>query len=99
MVLAEANASGVPVIAMDRGSCREVIKDNETGFIVNSVEEAVKALDKVKSISRKQCREHVKHNFSLEKMVFSYEKIYEKIFKIEEKKHSKEPVAKTSLSS
>ena len=32
LVLAEANAAGVPVIAMDLGSCREVIKDGETGF-------------------------------------------------------------------
>src|SRR5574341_289663 len=40
LVLVEANAAGVPVIAMDRGSCREVIKDSETGFLVNSVEDA-----------------------------------------------------------
>ena len=34
LVLVEANAAGVPVIAMDLGSCREVIKDNQTGFLV-----------------------------------------------------------------
>src|SRR5690242_368348 len=32
LVLAEANAAGVPVVAMDLGSCREVIKEAETGF-------------------------------------------------------------------
>ena len=32
LVLAEANAAGVPVIAMDLGSCREVIDDGRTGF-------------------------------------------------------------------
>jgi len=31
LVLAEANAAGVPVIAMDLGSCREVIADARTG--------------------------------------------------------------------
>ena len=41
LVLAEANAAGVPVIAMDLGSCREVIRDGVTGFLVNNVNEAV----------------------------------------------------------
>src|SRR5436309_2378123 len=35
LVLVEANAAGVPVIAMDLGSCREVIRDEETGFLVD----------------------------------------------------------------
>src|SRR5439155_2236665 len=39
LILAEANAAGVPVIAMDLGSCREVIKDGQTGFLVNNVDE------------------------------------------------------------
>ena len=33
LVLAEANAAGVPVIAMDLGSCREVVEDGQTGFL------------------------------------------------------------------
>src|SRR5476651_1083404 len=40
LVLVEANAAGVPVIAMDLGSCRDVIKDGQTGFLVNNVTEA-----------------------------------------------------------
>jgi glycosyltransferase involved in cell wall biosynthesis len=51
LVLVEANAAGVPVIAMDLGSCREVIKDGQTGFLVDNVTEAVRALDEfLKSI-------------------------------------------------
>ena len=38
LVLVEANAAGVPVIAMDLGSCREVIKDGQTGFLVDNVD-------------------------------------------------------------
>ncbi len=37
LVLVEANAAGVPVIAMDLGACREVIKHGETGFLVANV--------------------------------------------------------------
>src|SRR5271169_6667202 len=46
LVLAEANAAGVPVIAMDLGSCREVVQDGKTGFLVNSVNEAARALER-----------------------------------------------------
>ena len=47
LVLAEANAAGVPVIAMDLGSCREVIEDGQTGFLVTSAAEAVQALERI----------------------------------------------------
>jgi len=38
LVMAEAMAAGVPVIAMDLGSCREVIADKQTGYLVNNVD-------------------------------------------------------------
>src|SRR6202789_3916969 len=41
LVLAEANAPGFPVIAMDLGSCREVIEQSVTGFLVKDVAESV----------------------------------------------------------
>lgn len=86
LVMAEANASGVPVIAMDRGSCREVIKDGETGFLVNSAAEAVNALNKIPAISRGKCRQRVMDNFTIDVMVKNYEKVYEKIFALESQK-------------
>lgn len=80
LVLAEANAAGVPVIAMDKGSCREVIADGTTGFLVNNVAEAVQALERTSEIDPVACREHVEQNFSIEKMVEGYEAVYEQIF-------------------
>lgn len=85
LVLAEANASGVPVIAMDRGSCREVIRDGETGFLVRNVDEALESLEKIPSISRKRCRDHVVKNFSVDRMVEKYEEVYSRIFELEER--------------
>src|SRR6202161_2970988 len=64
LVLAEANAAGVPVIAMDLGSCREVIEDGRTGFLVNSVEEDVLALERLPGIDRRACRKRVQRYFS-----------------------------------
>ncbi len=86
LVLAESMAAGVPVIAMDLGSCREVIADKKTGFLVNNVDEAVEAVGKIDSIDRKKCREHVEESFTIDRMVEGYEKVYEEIFKREAQK-------------
>ena len=83
LVLAEANAAGVPVIAMDLGSCREVIEHGVTGFLVNDVAEAVKALDGVSAIDDKACRRRVQERFSIATMVEAYEQVYARIFELE----------------
>ena len=85
LVLAEANAAGVPVIATDLGSCREVIEDGQTGFLVNGVNEAVEALKRVHTIDRTACRERVQRCFSIETMVEGYERVYSTIFDLEAK--------------
>ncbi len=85
LVMAESMAAGVPLIVMDLGSCREVIEDKVTGFLVNSVDEAVAALSKIDSIDRKKCRLRVEENFTIDCMVSGYEKVYEEIFRREGK--------------
>src|SRR5207247_2419247 len=80
LVLAEANAAGVPVIAMDLGSCREVIKDGQTGFLVDNVTEAVRALGRISEIDRRTCRSRVGQYFSIDTMVEGYERVYATIF-------------------
>jgi glycosyltransferase involved in cell wall biosynthesis len=86
LVLAEANAAGVPVIAIDLGSCREVISDGQTGFLVNNVTEAVRALERIPEINRRACRSRVQQHFSIETMVDGYEQVYSMIFNLEAKK-------------
>lgn len=86
LVMAESMAAGVPVIAMDLGSCREVIADKRTGYLVGSVDEAVEAVGKIDSIDREQCRRRVEENFTIEHMVSGYEKVYEQIFQRESEK-------------
>jgi glycosyltransferase involved in cell wall biosynthesis len=76
LVLAEANAAGVPVIAMDLGSCREVIADGVTGFLAGGVDEAVQCLDRVGEIDRAACRQRVVERFSVDTMVRGYERVY-----------------------
>src|SRR5450432_3130993 len=86
LVLAEANAAGVPVIAMDLGSCREVVKDGQTGFMVNNVQEAVRALERIGEIDSGTCRQRVQERFSIETMVEAYERVYRTIFELEAKR-------------
>jgi glycosyltransferase involved in cell wall biosynthesis len=88
LVLAEANAAGLPVIAMDLGSCREVIKDRETGFLVHNVNEAVGALERVSQIDRSACRHRIEQCFSVKTMVEGYERVYWAIFDLEAKRRS-----------
>src|SRR6202041_1790216 len=65
LVLAEANAAGVPVIAMDLGSCREVIQQGVSGFLVTDVSGAVTALEQVAAIDHSACRRRVEEKFSI----------------------------------
>jgi glycosyltransferase involved in cell wall biosynthesis len=101
IVMIESMATGTPVVAFARGSVPEVIKDGETGFIVNpsdddirgnfiikktGVEGLCEAVERIYSMPedqyrkmRKACREHVEKNFTVERMVDDYEKVYEEI--------------------
>jgi glycosyltransferase involved in cell wall biosynthesis len=88
LVLAEANAAGVPVVAMDLGSCREVIEDGQTGFLVNNVDEAVRALERLGGIERNACRRRVQVRFSVQTMVKAYERVYQTIFELEATRRS-----------
>jgi len=81
LVVIEAMACGVPVIAFKGGSLPELIEDGKTGFLVNNIEEARQALKKLNRISREYCREYAKKNFNLKRMVNRYEKLYKKILK------------------
>ena len=52
----EAMACGTPVIAFAKGSMPEVVTDGETGFLVNTVDEAVDAVARVPELERAACR-------------------------------------------
>ena len=81
LVMAEAMACGTPVIVFDRGAAKEVVKDKKTGFVVKNISQAVKAVKEIENIKREECRLWVEKNFSKEKMVDEYEKLYYKILK------------------
>ena len=75
----ESMACGTPVIAFNKGSMQEVIVDGKTGFLVNSINEAVESLKKIRKINRSECREWFEKKFTVERMVNDYIKVYELI--------------------
>ncbi|MDD4747857.1 MAG: glycosyltransferase family 4 protein [Salinivirgaceae bacterium] len=79
--VAESMFCGTPVVAFSRGSMPELIDDSKTGFLVNTVDQAVESLNKIDAISRKHCREWAMLNFSLEKMVDGYFDVYQQVLK------------------
>ena len=77
----EAMACGTPVIAFSRGSMPEIIRHEETGFLVSNVDEAVKAVEGASLLQRQHCRREVEERFTAERMVTDYLKVYEQILK------------------
>jgi glycosyltransferase involved in cell wall biosynthesis len=75
----ESMACGTPVIAFNRGSMSELIEDGNTGFLVTTVEEAIKAVARIKDIDRAGCRRRVEQHFTVERMVEDYSQVYHSI--------------------
>ncbi|MBU0625353.1 glycosyltransferase family 4 protein, partial [Patescibacteria group bacterium] len=79
LVMIEAMACGTPVIALNRGSAKEIIRDGETGFVVEDLKGLIEATQAVNKINRRACRDRVERLFSLEKMVDGYERVFKRI--------------------
>ena len=79
MSVAEAMLCGTPVIAFNRGSMPELILDAQTGFLVDTVDEAVDAVSWLDQIARIDCREWAESKFSAEKMTEDYFNLYQQI--------------------
>jgi glycosyltransferase involved in cell wall biosynthesis len=76
LVMIEAMACGTPVIAFARGSVPEVIEDGVSGFIVDDVEGAVRAIGSIETLSRVETRRCFERRFTVERMTADYLEIY-----------------------
>ena len=75
----EAMACGTPVIATRRGSMPELIEDGVTGFLVDTVDEAVAAIERAGEIDRAACRRAVAERFTVARMADDYIALYRRI--------------------
>lgn len=86
LIMIESMACGTPVIAYSRGSVPEVVRDGETGFVIQEtgdkeedLESMVRAVNNLNSIDPSKCRNHVVENFSIQKEAESYLNLYRRI--------------------
>ena len=83
LVLIEAMACALPVVAYPLGSVPEIIEDGISGFIVHNIEEAAAALRKLSNVDRRGCRRAFEERFSVRRMAHDYLAIYDRIIKPE----------------
>ncbi|MBX9689401.1 MAG: glycosyltransferase, partial [Candidatus Obscuribacterales bacterium] len=79
LVMAEALAGGVPIMALRRGSVSELVSDGETGILGDSVKELLARFGEVAAIKSQKCTERARSLFSKERMLKEYTKLYERI--------------------
>ena len=72
----ESMACGTPVIAYRRGSMPELIVDGVTGFLVDTFDQAIAAIERVGEIDRAACRKHVEQHFTVDRMADRYLELY-----------------------
>lgn len=79
MVMIEAMANGTPVIAFNCGSVTEVIDHGITGYVVNSPDEAVKAVEQLPLLHRSTCRQVFEQRFTAGIMARNYAALYNRL--------------------
>ena len=77
LVMIEAMACGTPVIAFPCGAAPEVIDHGVTGFLVDSIEEAVAAVEAAAELDRREVRATFERRFSVERLAADYLRVYE----------------------
>ncbi|MDQ8755716.1 glycosyltransferase family 4 protein [Sphingosinicella sp. LHD-64] len=77
LVMIEAMAAGTPVIAWRNGSTPEVIEHGRSGFLVESIDEAVAAVDAAASLSRRLVRTAFEERFTADRMARDYVALYQ----------------------
>jgi len=76
LVLIEAMACGMPVIAWRCGSVSEIIENGKTGFIVDTEDEAVRAVLKLDQLDRRIVRKAFQERFTADVMARNYLRLY-----------------------
>ena len=79
LVMIEAMACGVPVIAFPGGSVEEIVEDGVNGFVVDSIEEASCAVRHIDRIDRRICRERFERRFTARRMASQYVDVYREL--------------------
>jgi glycosyltransferase involved in cell wall biosynthesis len=81
LVMVEAMRCGTPVIAFPHGAVPEVVEDGVTGFLVDSVAEAVAAVERLPALDRREVRRRFEQMFSATRMANDYVSVYQRLLR------------------
>jgi glycosyltransferase involved in cell wall biosynthesis len=79
LVMIEAMACGTPVVAYRGGAVSELVESGDTGFVVETMADAVEAVRRVGELSRKRCREVFEQRFTAARMARDYVHQFERL--------------------
>jgi glycosyltransferase involved in cell wall biosynthesis len=79
LVTIEAMACGTPILAWNCGSVPEIIENGRSGFIVDSMEAAIDAANKISSLNRSLVRQCFEQRFTAARMAEQYLELYQKL--------------------
>jgi glycosyltransferase involved in cell wall biosynthesis len=79
LVMAEALASGTPVLTFPDGAAAEIVDHGVTGFLCRDEDDMVAAVPRVGEIRRARCRLAAEQRFSLPRMARDYQRLYRRI--------------------
>jgi glycosyltransferase involved in cell wall biosynthesis len=79
LAMIEAMACGTPVLAFRNGAVPEVVDDGITGYVVDTVDEAICALGGVLALDRGRVRRRYEERFTAARMAKDYVRIYERL--------------------
>ncbi len=84
LCMIEAMSCATPVVAFRCGSVPEVIEEGITGYIVDDVDAAAAAVERIGALDRHRCRERFEQRFSAERMAREYSEIYRSLIQLDE---------------
>jgi glycosyltransferase involved in cell wall biosynthesis len=79
LVMIEAMACGTPTVAFRCGSVPEVLEEGVTGFVVDDIDGAVRAVERIDTLSRHRCRQVFETRFSAARMAKDYVAVYQRL--------------------
>jgi glycosyltransferase involved in cell wall biosynthesis len=79
LAMIEAMACGTPVLAFRRGAVAEVIDEGVTGYLVDTVDEAICKLGRVLALDRERVRRRFDERFTAARMARDYLAVYERL--------------------
>ncbi|MGB6312457.1 MAG: glycosyltransferase, partial [Pseudolabrys sp.] len=79
LVMVEAMATGTPVIAWRNGSVPKVVDEGVTGFVVDSIEDAVRAVGQIGVLDRSAVRQRFEERFTSSQMATKYIAVYKEL--------------------